>query len=51
MAYGVGGLIGPIIGGAMGDAKVWSMAFIPAGIACIIAAVIGLTLKQPRPVS
>ncbi len=48
MAYGVGGVIGPVLGGAMGDAKVWSMAFIPAGIACLVAAVIGITLKQPK---
>ncbi|MBN1309080.1 MAG: OFA family MFS transporter [Chitinispirillaceae bacterium] len=51
MAYGVGGIIGPILGGRMGDLKVWSMAFIPAGIACIIAAIIGITLKQPKAVS
>ncbi|MBN1575187.1 MAG: OFA family MFS transporter [Chitinispirillaceae bacterium] len=51
MAYGVGGLIGPILGGAMGDAKAWSMAFIPAGIACCVAAIIGIALKQPKAVS
>jgi OFA family oxalate/formate antiporter-like MFS transporter len=47
MAYGVGGIIGPILGGAMGDAKAWMWAFIPAGIACIIAGVIAMTLKPP----
>jgi OFA family oxalate/formate antiporter-like MFS transporter len=47
MAYGLGGLIGPILGGAMGDAKVWSLAFIPTGIACLLASGIGLLLKQP----
>ncbi|MBN1757273.1 MAG: OFA family MFS transporter [Chitinispirillaceae bacterium] len=51
MAYGVGGVIGPILGGSMGDAKAWSMAFIPAGIALLAAAVIGLTLKQPKSIS
>jgi OFA family oxalate/formate antiporter-like MFS transporter len=47
MAYGVGGIIGPILGGAMGDAKVWIWAFIPAGIACIVAGFIAMSLKPP----
>ena len=48
MAYGVGGIIGPILGGVMGDNKAWMWAFIPAGIACIIAGIIALTLKPPK---
>ncbi|MBD3243514.1 MAG: MFS transporter [Chitinivibrionales bacterium] len=48
MAYGVGGLIGPILGGAMGDAKAWMWAFIPAGIACLVAAGIAGMLKAPE---
>ncbi|MBN2461383.1 MAG: OFA family MFS transporter [Candidatus Cloacimonetes bacterium] len=48
MAYGVGGIVGPILGGAMGDARAWMWAFIPAGIACFIAATIALMLKPPR---
>lgn len=48
MAYGVGGLIGPILGGAMGDAKAWMWAFIPAGIACLVAAAIAGMLKAPE---
>jgi MFS transporter, OFA family, oxalate/formate antiporter len=48
MAYGVGGIIGPVLGGAMGDAKVWMWAFIPAGIACIVASFIAMSLKAPK---
>jgi OFA family oxalate/formate antiporter-like MFS transporter len=48
MAYGVGGIIGPILGGAMGDARAWMWAFIPAGIACIVAGFIGMGLKAPK---
>ncbi len=48
MAYGVGGILGPILGGAMGDAKAWMWAFIPAGIACFIAAGIAMMLKPPK---
>jgi len=47
MAYGVGGVIGPILGGAMGDAKAWMWAFIPSGIACLIGSALALTLKPP----
>ena len=45
LAYGLGGVVGPILGGAMGDAKAWIWAFIPAGIACIIAAGVATRLK------
>ncbi|MBN1420581.1 MAG: MFS transporter, partial [Planctomycetes bacterium] len=48
MAYGVGGVFGPILGGVMGDAKAWMWAFIPAGIACLAGAAVALTLKPPR---
>ena len=45
MAYGVGGIAGPMLGGIMGKSQAWRWAFIPAGIACIIAAAIATTLK------
>jgi OFA family oxalate/formate antiporter-like MFS transporter len=45
MAYGVGGLAGPWLGGLMGKAHAWMWAFIPAGIACILAALVAITLK------
>jgi OFA family oxalate/formate antiporter-like MFS transporter len=48
LAYGVGGLFGPILGGYMGDTGAWAWAFIPAGIACLAAAGLALTLRPPR---
>lgn len=45
MAYGVGGLIGPILGGYMGDQALWKWAFIPCGIACLLAAGLSTMLK------
>jgi len=45
LAYGFGGVVGPILGGAMGDAQVWMWAFIPAGIACFAVAVLTFALK------
>jgi OFA family oxalate/formate antiporter-like MFS transporter len=47
-AYGVGGIVGPIMAAAFGDAKNWLPAFIISGIACLVAALIGVTLKPPK---
>jgi OFA family oxalate/formate antiporter-like MFS transporter len=47
LAYGVGGLFGPILGGYMGDTGAWAYAFIPAGIACLAAAGLAVTLRPP----
>jgi OFA family oxalate/formate antiporter-like MFS transporter len=48
MAYGVGGVLGPILGGMMGDHKMWMWAFIPCGIACLAAAGLSTLLKPVR---
>ncbi len=48
MAYGVGGIVGPILGGKMGDAQAWMWAFIPAGIACLVMAAADLRLQAPK---
>lgn len=44
LAYGVGGIAGPILGGFMGDAQAWLWAFVPAGGLCVLGAAIALTL-------
>jgi OFA family oxalate/formate antiporter-like MFS transporter len=48
LSYGFGGIIGPMLGGIMGDMEYWMWAFIPAGVACLIAAGIALMLKPPK---
>ena len=50
MAYGVGGTIGPILGGMMGNAKAWLGALIPAGIPSPVWWLQGLslTLRPPK---
>jgi OFA family oxalate/formate antiporter-like MFS transporter len=48
LAYGVGGVAGPVLGGVMGDSGAWALAFIPAGLACLVAAGIALTLRPPK---
>jgi len=45
LAYGFGGVVGPILGGMMGDARIWMWAFIPAGAACLAASALTLKLK------
>lgn len=49
LAYGVGGSVGPILGGFAGDAQAWVWSFLPAGIACVVAAVVALFLVPPKP--
>jgi MFS family permease len=55
LAYGLGGVLGPQLGGWMkdlgatsGDISTWMWAFIPAGVACLAGAVIMLRMKLPR---
>lgn len=48
-AYGVAGIVGPILGGQVFDltgSYLW--AFIPAGILCLVAAALGFILKTPH---
>ena len=53
-AYGVGGIVGPIMAGVFKDrgaelgVNAWHAPFIIAGIACLAAAGLGLMLKAPR---
>lgn len=47
LAYGAGGILGPVLGGIMGDARAWMWAFIPAGVACLLAALLAFTLRPP----
>jgi OFA family oxalate/formate antiporter-like MFS transporter len=48
MSYGVGGVVGPILGGMMGDVKAWMWAFMPAGVACLVMGAICLSLCPPK---
>lgn len=48
-SYGIAGIIGPILGGAVFDATgSYLYAFIPAGILCLIAAVLSFFTKAPN---
>jgi MFS transporter, OFA family, oxalate/formate antiporter len=59
-AYGVGGIVGPILAGALRDAGLrsgagglqgWLVVFTICGIACLAAAVIGWFVKPPQTAS
>ena len=47
LAYGAGGILGPILGGFMGDHQAWIWAFSPAGVGCLI---VGLLSTQLKPI-
>jgi MFS family permease len=61
LAYGIAGIAGPQVAGYFKDAapvaatidavtaEPWKAPFIIAGIACLVAAVVALTLKAPKP--
>lgn len=48
LAYGVGGIFGPILGGRLGDLGNFELAFIGCGILCIVAALITAGIKPPK---
>jgi OFA family oxalate/formate antiporter-like MFS transporter len=48
LAYGVGGIFGPIMGGKLGDMGNFSIAFVIVGILCLVASVIVAKVKRPQ---
>lgn len=50
-AYGIGGIIGPLMAGMFGDAHNWTAAFVISGIACFVAAIIGSLVKPLKVAS
>jgi len=53
LAYGIAGLVGPQIAGYFKDTATgvdaWKTPFMIAGIACLVAAVLAMALRAPRP--
>ena len=48
LAYGIGGIFGPILGGALGDMGNFPLAFTICGILCLLAAGIIAMVKTPQ---
>ena len=48
LAYGVGGILGPILGGKMGDLGNFPLAFTVSGIAVLVGTVLILMVKPPK---
>ncbi len=51
LAYGIGGIFGPILGGKLGDIGNFPLAFTICGILCLAAAILIYFVKPPRPVT
>lgn len=47
LSYGVGGVIGPILGGMLGDMGNFGLAFTICGTLCLIGAALALLIKAP----
>ncbi|MDT8392650.1 MAG: OFA family MFS transporter [Bacteroidales bacterium] len=48
LAYGVGGIFGPMLGGRLGDLDNFGLAFTLTGIAVLIGTVLTIMLKTPK---
>jgi OFA family oxalate/formate antiporter-like MFS transporter len=48
LAYGVGGIFGPKLGGRLGDMGDFPLAFTICGILCLAAAVVAALIRPPR---
>ncbi|MEN8115828.1 MAG: OFA family MFS transporter [Bacteroidota bacterium] len=48
LAYGVGGLLGPILGGKLGDTGNFPLAFTISGIAVLVGTVLTIMVKQAQ---
>lgn len=48
LAYGVGGIFGPILGGRLGDIGNFPLAFTICGVLCIVAAFISAAVAPPK---
>ena len=48
LAYGVGGIFGPMLGGTLGDMGNFPLAFTICGILCLVAASIITMVKPPK---
>ncbi len=48
LAYGVGGILGPVLGGKLGDMQNFPMAFTICGVLCFAAAGITMAVRSPH---
>jgi OFA family oxalate/formate antiporter-like MFS transporter len=48
LAYGVGGILGPVLGGALGDMGNFPLAFTISGILVLVGTLLTILLKPPK---
>ena len=46
LSYGVGGILGPILGGMLGDLGNFGLAFTICGVLCLVGALLTIMIKQ-----
>ena len=49
LAYGVGGILGPILGGKLGDIGDFSLAFTISGALVLVGTILTIMVKQVKP--
>jgi len=49
LSYGVGGIFGPMLGGKLGDMGKFPLAFTICGVAVLVAAVLAMLIRHPKP--
>lgn len=50
LSYGVGGILGPILGGMLGDLGNFGLAFTICGVLCLVGALLTIMIKQPSQI-
>jgi OFA family oxalate/formate antiporter-like MFS transporter len=48
LAYGVGGIVGPMLGGMLGDLQNFSLAFTISGVAVLLGTVLTIMVKPAK---
>jgi len=48
LAYGVGGILGPILGGMLGDVGNFALAFTVSGVLVLVGTILTIMLKAPK---
>ncbi len=51
LSYGVGGILGPLLGGKLGDMGKFPLAFTICGVAVLAAALLVLFIRHPKPIA
>ena len=51
LAYGMGGIFGPMLGGRLGDMGNFGLAFLVCGLLCLAGSAVTMMVRRPVPVA